>query len=118
MVSGEKFMAKKKFSYQSTYTYKESNHSGRGILAAILGGISLLIFIILAGISAMQNGSGGAWLGSFGFTAFVVAFYGMICGLRSFHEQCRSYLFCKIGTLLCGFMVAVWFLVFCVGLAS
>ena len=111
-------MARKKYSYQTTYTYKENNHSGGGILAAVLGGISLLIFIILAGISAVRGGTGEAWLGSCGFTAFLIAFYGMICGLRSFHEQCRSYLFCKIGTLLCGFMVAVWFLVFCVGLAS
>ena len=38
-------------------------------------------------------------------------------GLRSFRDRCRSYIFCKIGTLLCGLMVAVWFLIFCVGLA-
>lgn len=109
-------MARKRQSY--TYVYEETNHSGRGILAAVLGGVSLLVFVILVGICAMLEGSGGLWAGSIGFTAFVMAFYGMAVGLKSFHDQCKSYLFCKIGTLLCGFMVAVWFLIFCVGLAS
>ena len=109
-------MAKKRQSY--TYVYEETNHSGRGIFAAVLGGISLLVFIILTGICAVLQGRGGAWAGSIGFTAFVAAFVGMVYGLKSFHDQCKSYIFCKIGTLLCGFMVAVWFLIFCVGLAS
>lgn len=109
-------MAKKRQSY--TYVYEETNHSGRGIFAAVLGGISLLVFIILTGICAVLQGNGGAWAGSIGFTAFVAAFVGMVYGLKSFHDQCKSYIFCKIGTLLCGFMVAVWFLIFCVGLAS
>ena len=111
-------MARKKYRYEMTYTYEETKYSGRGILATILGGISLLIFIILAGISTMRNGESGAWIGSFGFTAFVIAFWGLVSGLRSFRDQCRSYLFCKIGTLFCGFMVAVGFLIFCVGLAG
>lgn len=111
-------MARKKRTYTYTYTYEESKYSGKGILATVLGGISLLIFIIMAGICAMLQGGAGAWSGSFGVTAFIIAFYGMVQGLKSFHEQCRSYIFCKTGTLLCGFMVAVWFLVFCVGLSA
>ncbi len=108
-------MAKKRAEY--LYTYRETAHSGRGILATVLGGISFLMFVILTGIAAVLAGSGGTWIGAFGFTAFVIAFVGMVYGLKSFHDQCRSYIFCKIGTLLCGFMVAVWFLIFCVGLA-
>lgn len=109
-------MAKKRHSY--IYTYEETRHSVRGILSTILGGISFLIFVILVGISAVLAGEGGAWLGSFGFTAFVIAFGGMVYGLKSFRDQCKSYIFCKIGTLVSGFMVAVWFLTFCSGLAS
>lgn len=109
-------MARK--SYESMNVYRETAHSARGILATVLGGVSFLMFVILTGISAVLAGSGGAWLGGFGVTAFVIAFSGMVCGLKSFHDRCRSYLFCKIGTLLCGFMVAVWFLIFCVGMAS
>ena len=53
-----------------------------------------------------------------GFTAFAAAFYGLVTGLESFHQPSKSYFFSKLGTLLCGFMVAVWFLIFCLGLAG
>ena len=111
-------MAKKKRTDTYTYMYEERKYSGKGILATVLGGISLLLFVILAGICTVLEGRAGAWSGAVGFTAVVIAFYGMVQGLKSFHDQCRSYLFCKIGTLLCGFLVAVWFLIFCAGLAQ
>jgi hypothetical protein len=41
----------------------------------------------------------------------------MIVGLESFRERNESYLLSKVGTLMGGAMVAVWFIVFCVGLA-
>lgn len=109
-------MARKRQSY--TYVYEETKHSRRGVLATILGTISLVIFIALSVICAMMRGGGGAWAGSIGFTGFVMAFAGMVYGLKSFGDQCKYTIFCKIGTLLCGFMFAVWFLIFCVGLAS
>ena len=109
-------MARKRQSY--TYVYEETRHSRRGVLATILGGISLIAFFVLMGICAMLQGNGGPWAGSIGITAFVMAFAGMVYGLKSFRDQCKYTIFCKIGTLLCGFMVAVWFLIFCVGLAS
>ncbi len=99
------------------YSYRETNHSGGGIAATVMGGVSLLLFVILTVVSAAGGGEGSRLMGAVGFTAFVIAFYGMVTGLGSFRDQCRSYIFCKVGTLLCGFMVAVWFLVFCVGLA-
>lgn len=111
-------MARIKTKKRQEYAFEESRHSGRGILAVILGGISMLAFVILVSICALLGGQGGAWTGSIGFSAFVAAFCGMVFGLKSFHDQCRSYIFCKVGTLLSGFMVAVWFLIFCVGLAQ
>ena len=41
-------MARKKDRYRA-YVYEETAHSGKGILAAVLGGVSLLIFLLLAG---------------------------------------------------------------------
>ena len=46
-----------------------------------------------------------------------MGFYGMIVGLESFRERNLSYTLSKVGTLMGGAMVAVWFIVFCVGLA-
>ena len=53
-----------------------------------------------------------------GFTGFIAAFYGMTAGLGSFRERSQSYAMSKAGTLLGGLMVAVWFIVFCIGLAQ
>ena len=47
-----------------------------------------------------------------------MGFYGMVAGLESFRERNQSYALSKTGTLMGGFMVAVWFIVFCVGLAG
>ena len=110
-------MAKKKDRY-AAYVYEETKYSGKGILATVLGGVSLLIFLVLVGVCILIGGTAGEWIGTIGFTAFAVAFYGLVTGLQSFRQQCKSYIFCKVGTLFCGFMVAVWFLIFCMGLAS
>lgn len=109
-------MARKRQSYM--YVYEETRHSKRGVLATILGGISFGAFAVLAVLCAVLSGGSGLWAGSIGFTAFVMAFTGMVYGLKSFKDQCKYTIFCKIGTLLSAFMVAVWFLIFCVGLAS
>ena len=93
-------MARKKDRYRA-YVYEETAHSGKGILAAVLGGVSLLIFLLLAGICAALAGGAGEWSGSVGFTAFAAAFYGLVTGLESFHQPSKSYFFSKLGTLLC-----------------
>jgi hypothetical protein len=103
---------------QKNSIYREYRYSRGGIAAVFLGLISMLVFIILVGISAARASMLGDWSGAVGFTAFAAAFSGMSVGLGSFRESCHSYIFSKIGTLYCGLMVAVWFLTFCVGMAS
>ena len=100
------------------YTYKETRHSGRGIAAFALGFLSLLALGILVYIMILWGDAVGSWIGAAGFTAFAMAFAGMVEGLSSFRDNCRSYIFSRIGTLISAFMVAVWFMVFCVGLAG
>ena len=102
---------------EPTYT-KRPRIPEKGYWLPVLGGVSLLIFLLLAGICAALAGGAGEWSGSVGFTAFAAAFYGLVTGLESFHQPSKSYFFSKLGTLLCGFMVAVWFLIFCLGLAG
>ena len=104
--------------FDELFSFKEYNHSPDGILATVLGGISAVVFVTLLVICMMLDGKAGVWTGSFGFTALFLAFLGMVRGLHSFQDQCRSYRLSKIGTLLSGIMVAIWFLAFCVGLAS
>ena len=104
--------------YEELFSIKEYDYSPDGVVAAVLGGISALVFVVLAVTSMLLKGKAGLWAGSLGITAFFLAFVGMVRGLRSFRDQCRSYRISKIGTLLSGIFVAVWFLIFCVGLSA
>ena len=100
------------------YYYRETRFSGWGIIATVLGILSLAALAVLTWYMMRFSDTAGDWVGAAGFTAFAAAFVGMVQGLSSFRDNCRSYLFSKIGTLLRGFMVAAWFLVFCVGLGG
>ena len=85
-------MAKKKM-----YTFSEHRHSRKGITSTILGGISLVLFVVLAYIAWWSYGEGGPILGSLGFTGIIFAICGLVSGLSSFREKCGA------GTLdLCG----------------
>ena len=107
-------MAKKK---GSLFTHRSTRYAPRALTAAALGFLSVSFMIALTLISMAAEGKTGRWAGAVGFSAFVAAFFGMAEGLKSFREPCRSYTLSKVGTLFCAFMVAGWFLVFCIGLA-
>ena len=109
---------KKKEPLPYLYMYKETRHSGRGIAALVLSILSLAALAVLTGISVYANDLAGSWMGVAGFAAFSLAFIGMVQGLFSFRDNCRSYFFSRIGTLISGFMVGAWFILFCVGLAA
>ena len=98
------------------YTYYETQYSGIGMASTIMGFLSVALFVVVAGASVIQKGNAGDWVGAVGFTGFAMALAGVIIGLRSFRDRCRSYLFCKLGSIICGLMFAVWFLIFCRGL--
>lgn len=111
-------MARKKEIYSYIYTYKETRHSGRGVAALILGLVSLGVLVTLTILVMKVFETAPNWVGAVGFTGFAVAFLGMIQGLMSFHDNCKSYVFSRIGTVTCAIMVGVWFLIFCAGLAK
>lgn len=100
------------------YHLQETTHSPHGISATVMGAVSLIIFGVLTVVSIFGTEEIGYWAGAVGVTAFVIAFFGMLIGFKSFTDSCKSYLLSKIGTLLCGLMVAVWFLICCIGLAN
>ena len=73
------------------YKFDDRNYSGQSVLATVSSAVSVIIFLALALVCTATHGGAGSWAGPFGFTG---------------------------GTLLGGLMVAVWFIVFCIGLAQ
>lgn len=103
---------------RKAYKFDDRSRYGQGVLATVSSVISLIIFLTLTLVCTARGGSAGSWVGTVGFAGFVFAFYGMLVGLNSFRKRILSYTLSKVGTLLGGLMVAVWFIIFCVGLAG
>lgn len=100
------------------YRFEDRNRYGRGIISTVASAVSVILFLSTAFICMVMAGKAPQWIGALGFSGFVMGFYGMVAGLESFRERNQSYALSKTGTLMGGFMVAVWFIVFCVGLAG
>lgn len=98
------------------YSFAEKKHSQRGLVSTILGGVSVIIFVVLAWIAYYLDGQGGAYLGAIGLTGAVFSLMGLILGLISFGEQDTLYFFSKLGTILCGCILAVWIFVILIGI--
>ena len=98
------------------YSFAEKKHSQRGLVSSILGGISLIIFLILAYVAYYMDGKGGAYLGSIGLMGVVFSFTGLFMGLLSFREQDTIYFFSKLGTILNGCVLALWIFIILIGI--
>ena len=105
-------MAKKKM-----YTFSENRHSKQGITATVLGGLSLILFVVLVYIAYWFYGEGGAYLGSLGFTGMVMAIFGVVNGLMSFREKHIIYTFSKVGSILSSVALVIWIFVVLLGVS-
>ena len=103
---------------QPVYSFTEKKHSRNGIIAASLGGGSLVTLLVLLMLSVLMKGNAPYWSGAFGFMRIAMAVCGLSYGFTSFHDECKYGFFCKFGTLLSAAAVAVWFFVVCIGLAG
>lgn len=98
------------------YSFAEKKHSQRGLVSTVLGGISLVIFVVLSYLAYYLDGQGGTYMGAIGLTGAVFSLIGVILGLVSFSEQNTLFLFSKIGSILSGCMMAVWIFVILIGI--
>ena len=98
------------------YSFAEKKHSQRGLVASILGAVSLIIFLVLAYVSYYFDGQGGTYLGAIGTTGVIFAVTGLILGLLSFGETNTIYFFSKLGAILNGCIVAIWMAVILMGI--
>ena len=89
-----------------TYTYKVHPRAGRkGVVSVVLSGITIILFLGLLTACTVLKGQAGLWAGAVGFSGMMAALSGVI-------------IFSKTGTIINGIMVAVWFILFCRGLAA
>ena len=97
------------------FRFEERSRYGRGILSVVVSAVSVVTFLSVAFISMVMAGRAPQWIGILGFAGFLAGCYGMVAGLESFRERNQSYALSRVGTLMGGFMVGLWFIVFGAG---
>ena len=103
---------------QTGYSFVEKKHSGNGITATVLGGISLVILLVLLLTACVMTGTAAGWIGAFGFTGIAMAVCGLVYGFTSFHDDCKYTFFSKFGTIISTAAVVAWFFIVCIGLTK
>lgn len=102
-------------SRKPTYSFAEKRHSQKGITSTVLGALSAVICIVLVCIAMVSGGKGGAYLGSIGMTAVIIAIAGLALGLRSFKEKNKLSFFSKAGSMINGTILVIWLAIYLFG---
>lgn len=101
---------------RQVYSFVEKKHSANGIASAVLSIGSVLVLIGSLAVSFFLKGQAASWIGAMGFTGIVMAICGMMYGFAGFKDESKTYICCKIGTILSTMSIAAWFFVVCIGL--
>lgn len=99
------------------YNYKETTVSAKAVISIVYGVLSLFLLSALTPLTVSGMMQNTYLIGALGITAFVMAFIGMLEGMASFKDDCKTYVPGRIGTILCAVLVAGWFLILCWGVS-
>ena len=101
---------------KEVFKFSGRNHSIKGLISVIIGGITLLALIILSVISSLSGGNGGLILGIIGMVLFVISIAGFILGIKSCREKEIFYTAPVVGMVLNGLLSLVFFVLYMVGI--
>lgn len=104
-------MAKK-----TMYSFEEKRHSENGIIATVMGAVSLVFLLAMIYASYYMRGNAGIYAGAFGVGGIVMALAGFVLGIASFSEKNIKYKYPKIGSVLSGVAFALWLGLYLIGI--
>jgi hypothetical protein len=91
-------------------------HTQLGILSAIIGITVVLGFLTISILSGLAHGKGGFVLGIVGLLLFSLAIFGFVLSYKAFKQKDIFYRFPIIGIVLNGFMTALFFILYILGI--
>lgn len=103
---------------RQVYSFVEKKHSANGIASAFLSVGSILVLLILLAISFFMKGMAAEWIGAVGIAGILMAFLGLRYGFAGFKDESKTYICCKIGTILGTMSIAAWFFIVCIGIMN
>ena len=102
---------------KSSLHFAGRRHARGGVIATVIAGIAWCIFIALCVCSAVTGGNADFVVGIIGILDALFAMVGMVMALRGFQEREVYYVFPILGMVLCGILFAVYFSLYCMGIA-
>ena len=103
---------------RQVYSFIEKKHSANGIASAVLSVLSLLVLAALLAVSFLAQGTATEWIGAVGFTGILMAVGGIGYGFAGFKDESKTYICCKLGTILGTMVIAAWFFIVCIGIVN
>lgn len=85
---------------KNSYIFTNKNHSQKGIMATILGVISLVSLIYAVVMSYKNNGAVPVQYGAAAFLVTIFALTGVVLGVISKTERDKYYIFSYLGIIL------------------
>lgn len=100
--------------YRYAFTKKEETEGG--FASAIFACISLVLFLISAGMSFFWEGNAESWIGAFGVMGILFSMNGFLVGIKSFQEKERNYRLSMVGSMASGIFFVGWLALFLIGI--
>ena len=102
---------------RQVYSFEEKKYSANSIASMILSILAAAVLIGLLFVSFLMKGMANTWIGAAGFAGILMSIGGILYGFAGFRDECKSYIFSKIGTIVGTAAAAGWFFIVCLGLA-
>lgn len=103
--------AKKKKGAQSLHL-TDKKHPMSGIIAMIIGILSVLIFIVACFVSSQSHGKAGILVGLIGIICFIVSIIGFILSWLTLHQENIRPLFPTIAAVINGLSIVFYLLLY------
>ena len=98
------------------YSFEEKKHSVNGIIATIMGTVSLVFLLAMIYASYYMRGDAGLYAGAFGVCGIIFVLAGFILGIISFSEKNIKYKYPKIGSVMSGVVFVIWLGLYLIGI--
>jgi hypothetical protein len=94
----------------------DKKHPIQGIWSAILGFLSVILFLVLCVMSGAAGGASGIEIGFLGFLCAAVSVFGFVLAMLSLRLENIRQFFPSVGVVTNGLMILLYLLVYIVGM--
>lgn len=90
---------------KTKYGQAPLKHAKKGINSCCYAGTVFLILMVMIAASYVSQGSVGVVAGFAGLACAVLAWLGLMSGIRGFRERDKNYITCKVGVACNGLLL-------------